>query len=211
MGMVTRMLAAACVAIGCSDSAFAQVKPQIVGQPRNTIVGEHDTAYFYSILNESAPYSRIIWHNSNPLEGPHEIPSTIGIVVDEPTLQIDNCLNNQSYNGLYWIAVTNSVGGTKSRKARLTVVSAPRVLSEPRDKTVKQNGAVAFTFQLVRDKAPTREFQWYKDGSPIAGATQKTLILRGVQPTDQGNYYCMVTTIGGTVTTWGAMLTVVPR
>jgi hypothetical protein len=190
--------------------ADGSLKPRILAQPRNTVVGEHDTAVFETVLNDSAPYSRIIWHNSNPLEGPHEIPSTIGIVVDEPRMEIENCLNNQSYNGKYWIAVTNSAGGTKSIKARLTVVGPPRVATEPRDRTVRVGRVASFSFRLVPDKSPTTAYQWFKDGKPIAGAVQKSLVLPGVQSTDEGNYYCVVTTIGGSVSTWGVMLTVVP-
>jgi len=102
-----------------------QPAPVIVSQPNDVTVAEHGTAVFQVTLNNSGPYTTIIWHNDNPLEGPHQIPDTIGLDVHNTKLVIPNCLNADNYNGVYWLAVTNSAGGTVSRKARLTVVPAP--------------------------------------------------------------------------------------
>jgi hypothetical protein len=97
--------------------------PVVLGQPADVTVHEHDTATFQVTLNNSAPYTTIVWHNDNPLEGPHEIPDGIGLNVHSTRLVIPNCLNADNFNGVYWIAVTNAAGGTVSRKARLTVVT----------------------------------------------------------------------------------------
>ena len=101
-----------------------QPRPVILVQPRSTSVPEHGTAVFQVTLNNSAPYTTIVWHNDNPLEGRHQIPDGLGFNVHSPRLQIPNCLNADNYNGLYWIAVTNASGGTVSAKVRLTVVPA---------------------------------------------------------------------------------------
>lgn len=100
-----------------------QPRPVVVVQPSNTTVHEHDTAVFEVVLNNSGPYTTIVWHNDNPLEGSHEIPDGIGLNVHSTRLVIPNCLNADNFNGLYWIAVTNASGGTVSAKARLTVVT----------------------------------------------------------------------------------------
>lgn len=34
------------------------------------------------------------------------------------------------------------------------------------------------------------DYQWYKNDAPILGATQPTLTIAGVQPSDEGQYYC---------------------
>jgi hypothetical protein len=96
--------------------------PVIVTQPQNVTVAEHGTAVFRVTLNNSGPYTTIVWHNDNPLEGPHQIPDNLGFDVHSTQLAIPNCLDADNYNGLYWIAVTNASGGTISSKARLTVV-----------------------------------------------------------------------------------------
>jgi hypothetical protein len=97
-------------------------RPVILVQPQDVTVREHDTAVFRVTLNDSGPYTTIVWHNDNPLEGSHQIPDGLGFNVHSTTLAIPNSLNADNYNGLYWIAVTNRAGGTVSRKARLTVV-----------------------------------------------------------------------------------------
>ena len=115
---------------GQSVSASADLKvkrrPAIVIHPRSTSVREGGTAVFAAKLNNSGPYTTIVWHNDNPLEGPHEIPDGLGFEVHNPRLAIPNCLNADNYNGLYWLAVTNEAGGTVSRKVRLTVIPAPQ-------------------------------------------------------------------------------------
>ncbi len=103
-----------------------QRRPKVRIQPRSTSVPEFGTAVFNVQLNDSGPYSTIVWHNSNPLEGSHAIPDGLGFDVHSPRLEIPNCLNADNYNGLYWIAVTNAAGGTVSRKVRLTVIPAAR-------------------------------------------------------------------------------------
>jgi hypothetical protein len=121
--------------IGVSRPAILDVQPRptvqpgpgiqppiILVQPQNVSVAEHGTAVFQVVLNKSAPYTTIVWHNSNPLEGSHQIPDGIGLNVHGTRLEIPNCLDADNYNGLYWIAVTNAAGGTVSVKARLTVI-----------------------------------------------------------------------------------------
>jgi hypothetical protein len=99
-----------------------QRRPKIRVQPRSVSVPEHGTAVFEVQLNDSGPYTTIVWHNSNPLEGSHAIPDGLGFDVHSPRLEIPNCLNADNYNGIYWLAVTNASGGKISRKVRLTVI-----------------------------------------------------------------------------------------
>lgn len=107
-----------------TEPAVVTVKPPpvILIQPRDTVVKEHATAVFQAVLNNSGPYTSIVWHNDNPREGSHQIPDTIGIDPHKTRLEIPNSLNVDYYNGIYWLAVTNEVGGTVSAKVILTVV-----------------------------------------------------------------------------------------
>lgn len=184
-------------------------RPAFLQQPKNVIVGEHATAVFSTVLNDSAPYQRLIWHNDNPLEGPHEIPPSTGLVVDEPALTIPNCLNTDSYNGVYWLAATNGAAGIASKKARLTVVGPPILSIQPLDRTVRIGTTVTLTVKPAPSPEPPESYQWFKEGRPIEGATTKKLVIRKAQPTDEGNYYCIVTGLGGKTASWGAQLTVI--
>lgn len=183
-------------------------RPIFLEQPKDLLVGEHTVATFAAVLNDSGPYNRMIWHNSNPVEGPHEIPPSTGYITDEPTLRMTNPLNDPTWNSVYWLAVTNGAMGITSRRARLTVVSAPVLHVQPEHQTVTAGARVLFSVRVVPNPGPPETFQWHKNGSPIPGATASRLVLRNVQATDQGNYYCVITGIGGNTTSWGGHLTV---
>ncbi len=193
-----------------SDAAELQVKvrPRIVVQPRSVVVPEHGTAVFEVQLNDSGPYTRIAWHNSNPLEGSHEIPDGLGFEVHSTRLEIPNSLNAPNYNGIYWITVENEVGRATSRKVRLKVVSAPQLYSGPEDRTVPQGASVSFSVSVVPDKAGTKRYQWYRGADAIPGATARVLRFSRVQPGHQGDYHCVVSSVGGSVESNAASLTV---
>jgi hypothetical protein len=108
-----------------SSAANLQVRrrPRIVVQPVKAVVPEGATAVFEVQLNDSGPYTYINWYNYNPVEGRHAIPPGAARNVNTTRLEIPRVLNAFNYNGLYWIAVSNEVGGTVSRKVRLKVVS----------------------------------------------------------------------------------------
>jgi hypothetical protein len=183
-------------------------RPVFLVQPKNQIVAEHTVAEFRTVLNDSGPYRRMIWHNNNPIEGPHEIPPSTGYITDEPILRMTNPLNDVTWNSIYWLAVTNSAVGIVSRKARLTVVGPPVLSVQPQHRDVRPGSTVLFSVRVKPDAGPPETFQWYKDGAVLPGATAKTLIRRNVQAADQGNYYCVVSGMGGNTPSWGAFLTV---
>jgi hypothetical protein len=183
-------------------------RPAFIVQPKNAVVGEHTLAEFRTVLNESGPYRRMIWHNNNPVEGPHEIPPSTGYITDQPILSMEDPINDATWNSVYWLAVTNGAAGINSRRARLRVVGPPVLQVQPQPKTVKVGATVILPVRVTPNPGPPETFQWYKDGRVIPGAVFKKLILKNVQATDAGNYYCIVNGIGGTTTSWGAFLTV---
>lgn len=193
-----------------SEAANLEVKPRprILVQPQHFIVQEHGTAVFEVQLNDSGPYTYINWHNYNPVEGSHEIPEGAARNVKTTRLEIPNCLNAFNYNGLYWICATNEVGGTVSRKVRLTVVSPPQLSSGPEDRTVQHGATVVFSVTTVADNAGRKRYQWFKDGQPMPGRTTRILRLSGVQAAHQGVYSCVVSSIGGSTESNSATLTV---
>jgi hypothetical protein len=183
-------------------------RPVFRAQPRSHIVGEHTVAEFAVVLNDSGPYTRMIWHNDNPIEGPHEIPPSTGYITDRPVLRMTNPLNDPTWNSWYWFAVTNPAAGRVSRKARLTVVSAPTLTVQPEHREVTAGATVVLRVRSVDDAGPPHTYQWFKDGKPIPGATRSSLTLRRIQPEHHGNYYCVVTGLGGSTSSWGAHVTV---
>jgi hypothetical protein len=196
--------------IRSSSAANLEVKPRprIVAQPSSLVVREGTTAVFEVQLNDSGPYTYINWYNYNPVEGRHAIPEGAADGVNSTRLEIPNSLNAFNYNGTYWIAVSNEVGGTVSRKVKLTVVGPPQLFSGPQDRSVRRGTPVTFSVSVVRDNAGTKRYQWYRDGEPLAGAISRFLRISSAQPGHQGTYHCVVSSLGGATESGSATLTV---
>lgn len=173
-------------------------RPRVLVQPRNTVVGIGRTMAFEVALNNSGPYTSIDWHNSNPIEGPHVIPDGLGADVHSTRLVVAECADNPIYEGLYWISVTNVVGGTVSRRARLTVVGPPTLVENPKDVSILAGQTARFRVAWAPDQAPWKTCQWFKEDTAIPGATARVLIIRQAQKTDAGWYWCAVSSVGGT-------------
>lgn len=194
-----------------SAPATLQVMPRpvILVQPKNQIVGEHGTAVFDVKVNDSGPYSTIQWFHHSPEEPHHAIPDGLNVRgLHTFHFEIPDCNNNGSYNGLYWVAVTNQVGGVISRRASLTVVGPPRLTMEPQDRTVRRGGSAMFSVGIAPDAGGPKTKQWYRNGEPIGGAVGRVFRIAHVQPDDAGYYYCVVSSRGGATQSYSAALTV---
>lgn len=66
------------------------------------------------------------------------------------------------------------------------------ILEQPRSASACAGGEVNFSVKACGKK--TLQYQWRKDGNNLDGATQRTLKLTGVQPTDAGYYDVIVKT-----------------
>jgi hypothetical protein len=82
----------------------------------------------------------------------------------------------------------------------------PVILAQPSPQVASPGGNVAFSVQVLSALPVTN--QWYKDGSPISGATNLTLTLNNVQTTSSGNYTVIVGNSAGTTNSMPANLLV---
>lgn len=92
---------------------------------------------------------------------------------------------------------------------RYSAVPLPTIATPPSPQSV-----VAGTNILLRVTATGDEplaYQWFKDGTPVVGATSATLELNNVQLSAAGSYTVMVTNAGGSVTSPAALVGVAPR
>jgi hypothetical protein len=83
---------------------------------------------------------------------------------------------------------------------------APIVLSQPASLTASPGrpAELSVTVAAVPDSA----YQWSRNGTPIAGATGKTVGFAAVRASDAGVYTVKVTNGSGTATSRPATLTV---
>ncbi len=84
------------------------------------------------------------------------------------------------------------------------VTNPPVITQPPLSRTLSPGAATTFAFQLTGDGPFT--FQWRRNGSPIAGATQRTLVLPAVTTEQVGLYDVVVTSSAGAARSAAASL-----
>jgi hypothetical protein len=85
--------------------------------------------------------------------------------------------------------------------------AGPAFVQQPKDVTTDILRDA--TFRVFTGNATGH--QWCKDGGPIAGATGTTLVVEDAAWPDQGDYFCVASGAGVSVTSDWASLTVVPE
>jgi hypothetical protein len=101
--------------------------------------------------------------------------------------------------GSYYCVLSNSVGETKSRTAKLTITEKPYT-SKPLADTTRPEGKNLSLGVAVYGTKPM-DYQWYKDGQPIQGANLTKLYFSALTPSDAGQYTFEATNPAGTLTT----------
>jgi hypothetical protein len=108
------------------------------------------------------------------------------------------------------VVVTNAYGSVYSTSATVSVSQpSPPVITVQPQAAVVTVGATA-TLSVDATGTPTPGFQWFKDGSPLSGATNRTLTLNAVSTGNAGTYSVAVTNTLGTAVSAAATLTVTP-
>ncbi|MBK9139468.1 MAG: CotH kinase family protein [Verrucomicrobia bacterium] len=109
-------------------------------------------------------------------------------------------------SGIYEVVVFTDTRAIVSAPARLTVGTPPEILRQPASLNAPAGGMAVLS--VVAAGASPLEYQWRKDGQPIAGATLSTLTLNGLRLADAGTYEVLVTDRVGTSVSEPATLTV---
>ena len=82
----------------------------------------------------------------------------------------------------------------------------PTITSQPTNKTVSAGSPASFSTAAFSQPAPS--YQWRKNGTNIAGATNATLGIASATLADNGTYSVIVSNSAGVVTSSNAVLTV---
>ena len=104
----------------------------------------------------------------------------------------------------------DSASNTSACTATLTIVAGalpPVILAQPQDATAECSSNATFTVSV--DGTPPFAYQWFFGVSPIANATNDSLILSAVTAAQDGGYSVIITNDGGSITSRVARLTVV--
>ena len=74
----------------------------------------------------------------------------------------------------------------------------PYILTQPGSTNIDAN--LAFTNTVLAGGSATLAYQWYQNGSPLAGATNTSLIFNPIVQTNIGNYFVIITNSYGSIT-----------
>ena len=111
-------------------------------------------------------------------------------------------------SGTYTCIVSNIAGSVSTIPSVLSVLAnAPAILSNPTSQSATLGSTIVFSVSATSNASLT--YQWNLNGVAIAGATSSSCIVKADSTSKAGNYTCVVTNSGGSVTTSPAVLSLV--
>lgn len=177
----------------------APVAPSIVTQPVSVLTHVGNTATFGVGVAGTGPIGYQWLKAGQPIAGATEATFSVA----SATL---------ADGGSYAVRVSNAAGSVTSWNVVLTVNEAAQpqavaIGTQPSAQVQLPGGSA--TFAVAASGSGPIGYQWLKDGTPIAGATGSVLTLAGVTGSDAGSYAVTVSNSLGSITSNGAVLTVV--
>jgi uncharacterized repeat protein (TIGR03803 family) len=118
-------------------------------------------------------------------------------------------------NGTYSVVISNSFGSVVSTGAVLTVSSsAPFIVQQPTNQVLNPGATVTFNVTALGNLPLL--YQWREngtnlaDGGNLSGSSTSTLTISPATEANNGTYDVVVSNVLGSITSTGAVLTVIP-
>jgi hypothetical protein len=174
------------VSSGCNITVFPPVSPVITIQPSGGDINYY-SMFAMSVSATGYPIPSYQWNlNGSPISG-----------AINPMYWINNA--DVQNAGDYEVKVYSAAGEVMSNVAHVNVIvpepAAPTILTQPVPMTPTL-GSSAY-FNVVGSGYPPFTYQWYKDGSALAGANESTLAINQVSISDSGIYKVVLTNTAG--------------
>lgn len=184
--------------VGLTNIRNPLVKPTIITDPDSTTAYAGHEVSFSVGVDGTAPLTYQWFRNSVAIEGATD---------DSYSFTCAYADNNAGYR----IIITNSYGSATSAVATLTIATNLELIASPA--SITRNVGSMAAFRTTPDGAAPFLFQWFRGANQINGATNQTLWLTNVQPTDDGStFYARVSNpFGFSTNSDSATLTVVAR
>ena len=110
-----------------------------------------------------------------------------------------------AHTNLTWhVVVSNFMGTSTSREARLTIIEPPTIVTQPVSLLAEPNTEVRFG--VVCGGTLPLLYQWYLNGAAVAGGTSTALVIASVTAGKQGIYEVEVSNPAGRVVSQAATL-----
>jgi hypothetical protein len=186
---------------GMSESRSASVllpqPPAITQHPISMVVASGSSSSLSVGVTGTSPFT-YQWRKDGSI-----IPNAVSSSYSLPS----NLASSDA--GSFTVVVSNSLGSVVSEPANVTVLpaAAPTINTHPSGQSVVLGGSFVFAANMNVPNDTT--FQWRKDGTAIASATNSAFSKTTAVAGDAGVYSLMVTNALGSVSTNGATLTVV--
>jgi hypothetical protein len=112
--------------------------------------------------------------------------------------------------GNYSVVVSNTVGSASAgTSVAVSAARPPVITAHPSSKTINMGGYISLSVGATG--TGSLRYQWYKDGTAVAGATSSTYYISGqAQASDAGAYTVVVSNVQGSVTSLAGKVTVLP-
>lgn len=142
----------------------------ITEQPASVDACSGDTVVFTVEADNATEYQ---WQKDD-----EDIPDAT-----EASYTIDSA--DAEHNGDYSVVVSNPCNSVVSDYATLTVDQPFEITTQPQDQNLCWAETCVLSVEV--DQAGV-EYQWYKDGQELEGATEDTYVIEAVEPNDAGTY-----------------------
>jgi hypothetical protein len=167
----------------------------ITTQPQSRTVTAGQSATFSVVATGTAPITYQWRRNEESISG-----ATGASYTTPATVASDS-------GSRFSVVVRNGSGSVTSNSATLTVLSPPRITTQPQSRTVTAGQSA--TFSVVATGTAPITYQWRKNGSAIAGATGASYTTPATTFADNGSRFDVVVVNSvGTITSNAATLTV---
>lgn len=190
----------ACMKLGPADPATpGKLAPRLLQNPRNTTIEVDGYAFFAAVIEGTQPMQFQWRRNGEPIDG-----AVSSVLYVGPAQAADD-------GAVFTVTATNVAGTVTSTGATLTVSTtpvAPAILLQPRPVTVNAGAPAVFTVSATGSNPLA--YQWQRNGTDIAGATQPLLSITASDADNGALYRVVVRNAAGTVSSAAAQLTVVP-
>jgi hypothetical protein len=121
------------------------------------------------------------------------------------TLTLSSATTNDA--GSYEVIISSVWGSVTSEVATLTVGLAPAITQQPTNQMVFAGGVANFSVGVIGSQPLS--YQWAFNGTNVSGATNATLAISNVQPSQVGSYAVSITNLFGSVQSSNATLVAV--
>lgn len=146
------------------------VPPQITGLADQTVIETSNATFTASVSGLPVPVLQ--WRvNGTDFSG-----------ATSPSLTVSNVLYAQ--NGFIYSLVASNSAGAITNNAILSVLVPPAISQQPTNVVVNVNSPA--TFSVIASGVPAVRYQWSRNGSPIATATNAAYTIASAKGSDQG-------------------------